>query len=159
MLDGMSDKYDKALGIIWAEIKNMAQTIPFPLSLDKLINTQDSFFSLRSGQQVFIDPKELIDLSSFLPDYLWPEFILPIIFLKKDQIYELVDSKKIVLWLIEKIIFPEKKIVSPYLIKGAYAPRQTYFYSYQVQKIRRRFPSLVYILYYGSTKSQEVKLD
>ncbi|MFX0090256.1 MAG: DUF61 family protein [Candidatus Hodarchaeota archaeon] len=146
----MSSKYDKSLRIIWTEIEKMAQNIPEALPLEKLIELPNPSLSMRSGEKVIIDPEEIRDLSSLIPEMFWGEIRLPLVFLKKKDHFELLGSKKIIFWLIEKILFPNQKIITPYLVKKAYTPHRTYFYSYHIQKLRKRFPSLIYVLFYGS---------
>ncbi|MFX1535735.1 MAG: DUF61 family protein [Promethearchaeota archaeon] len=151
----MPTTYDKILKIIWNEIGRMEQAIPYMVSLDKLMNASPPLFSTRSGEKININPEELKELSSIIPKIFWSEFTLPIVFLKKYDHFELLSSKKIIFWLIEKILFPEQELVTPYLIQIAYKPHQTYFYSYHIQKLRKKFPSLVYVLFLGSSPPQE----
>lgn len=133
----------------------MGQAIPQIITLDKLMNASPPLFLIPSGEKISINPEELKELSSIIPKIFWSEFTLPIIFLKKYDHFELLSSKKLIFWLIEKILFPEQELITPYLINVAYKPRQTYFYSYHIQKLKKIFPSLVYVLFLGSASPQE----
>jgi len=69
---------------------------------------------------------------------------LPFVFIQQGNYYRTSGSKYDI-WAVERLFEHEKTnhIIS---IKD-YSPKHTYYYSYQINKLRRQFPTLVQVVY------------
>ena len=72
-----------------------------------------------------------------------PRFI-PIVLLQKSDHF-VTSGNKYAAWAIEVLIGHEE---STYILSIAdYQPKHSYYYSYQVNKIRRKFPTIIQLVF------------
>jgi uncharacterized protein (UPF0216 family) len=126
-------------GLWKTETEKLASSLPKTRkSLAGLIETPN--FILGDGQNSEVTQSDLEYLCELIPESLWKDFHLPIIFQKRKQIYTLLGdiTEK---WIVEKIL--ELTNTSPFLLE-VFKPRE-YYFAYHYQRVQKIVPTVVFL--------------
>ena len=113
------------------------------LSIKQLLTIEKKGFQSRDGFQ-FIPNNEFSSFcSNFSPD-MYEKILIPIVLLQKGDHF-VTSGNKYASWAIEVLLGHEP---SNYLVSIAdYEPKHSYYYSYQANKLRRKFPTIIQLIF------------
>ena len=107
------------------------------------LDSDSRYYTTKLGNQ-FIPDDELEYFKNYFSPEMFQYIKLPIVILQRKDIYE-ASGSKIDAWIIERIMGYED---SDILISiPDYKPKHTYYYTYQINRIRKLFPTICQIAY------------
>lgn len=110
------------------------------LSLKHLIDKPE--FLLNDGKLSAVAETDLTLLCEVVPEPLWEEFKLPLIFQKRKQLYTVLGTK-IEHWVVETLL--ELTKTSPFILE-LFSPRK-YFYAYHYRTIQKKIPTVTFLTF------------
>ncbi len=139
----MEDNTDELLRIIWKnDISNIDKHLPTDRkSLKTLLDMEKPEITLKSGEKSIILKEDLQKLSTVVPRMLWEEILLPLVFRRNDDVYELDSDKELEHWLVDTVL--GFTTCSPFLLESYH--RRGYYYPHELGRFRKEFPSLVVV--------------
>ena len=115
--------------------------VPLKILLQK--SPENRFFETKSGKY-YIPEKEFDLFLSQFHNEMYSSIYLPIVILQRKDMY-VTSGTKIDSWLVEKLLGYEDMDIL--LSVQDYIPKHSYYYAYQVNKIRKKFPNIIQIAY------------
>lgn len=113
--------------------------------LSKLLKEDKKGFLIKEGFQE-IPEKELLNFSENFSPEMYEKIYLPIVLLQKGDHF-VTSGDKYSSWIIELLMGHDPDLTK-YLISIAdYQPKHTYYYSYQVNRLRRKYPTIIQIVF------------
>ena len=113
------------------------------IRLNDVLLIEDPHF-ITSGGKIFINKNELTKFASRFSSEMFNLILLPLILLQK-QDHFVTSGNKYDIWVIERLMDHEESNI---LISiQNYHPKHSYYYSYQVNRIRKEFPTLIQVIY------------
>ena len=109
-----------------------------------LIKEKPGFLTKDGFQEI---PKDELSRFSenFFPE-MYAKIFIPIVLLHKEDHF-VTSGDKYSSWVIELLMGHDPNL-SKYLISIAdYQPQHTYYYAYQVNRIRKKFPTIIQLIY------------
>ncbi|MHA1941679.1 MAG: DUF61 family protein [Candidatus Hodarchaeales archaeon] len=127
---------------LWnAEKAKLIAALPkVKIPLKQLIDKPE--FLLNDGEVSAVASSDLELLCKIIPEPLWEEFMLPIIFQKRKQLYRILGGKTDH-WVVETVL--ELTAASPFFL-DAFSPRK-YFYVYHYRTVQTRIPTVTFLTF------------
>ena len=115
------------------------------VSLSNLLKSDKKGFFIKEGFEI-IPERELIEFSTNFAPEMFEKIYLPIVLLQKGDHF-VTSGDKYSTWVIELLMGHDPDL-SKYVISIAdYQPKHTYYYSYQVNRIRKKYPTIIQIIF------------
>lgn len=126
------------------ELANINSNIPKKRrNLLELLNSKEKSFETKDGNQK-IPENELIAFSKLFNIQMYEKIKIPIVLLQKKDHF-VTGGNKLDLFVVELLMGYEEHDI---LISiQFYSPKHSYYYSYQVNKLRRKFPNIIQVVY------------
>ncbi len=113
------------------------------ISVKDLIDSNKKGYATRDGFQ-YIPEIELESFCSNFPSDMFDKILVPLVLLQKDDHF-VTSGNKFSIWAIEVLMGHE---TNNYLISiSDYQPKYTYYYAYQVNKLRRKYPTIIQMVF------------
>lgn len=110
------------------------------VSLKQLLDKPE--FILNDGKSSAVASSDLELLCQIVPESLWEEYKLPVIFQKRKKLYKLLGSK-FEHWVVETLL--ELTKASPFILE-IYSPRKC-FYAYHYRAIQKKIPTVTFLTF------------
>ena len=126
------------------ELEGINSNIPKNrVTLFDLLTNDIKGFQIKEGFQE-IPNKELLEFASLFSEAMYEKLFLPIVMLQQGDHF-ITSGNKYASWAVEVMMGHEQ---TSYIISIVdYQPKYKYYYSYQVNRIRRRFPTIVQLVF------------
>ncbi|MFW9996290.1 MAG: DUF61 family protein [Candidatus Odinarchaeota archaeon] len=142
--------YKKPLDYLMKEIALSMRNLPAAKkSLEELVSEPRPFITDRNREIISLPVGEINELASIVPRYYHSQVKLPFIFLSRGDYFEFSGSL-VERFVVEGIIDASargKLQIKGRFFKSTFQSKYPYFYAYHLQRLRKHFPSLVYIAY------------
>ena len=113
------------------------------ISIKNLTLLKEKGFNTKDGFQ-YISNEEFDSICNFFSSDLYDKILLPLVLLQKRDHF-VTSGNKYAVWAVEVLMGHE---TSNNIISIAdYQPKYGYYYSYQVNKLRRRFPTIIQLVF------------
>lgn len=115
-------------------------------TLQQLLNMENPYLITREDQKIEIpenEIKKLVEYFSSNADIL-TKIRVPFIFLQQGDSYR-TSGSKFDIWAVERLF---GHVDSSIIISiKEFKPKHRYYYTYQINRLKREFPNLVFVLY------------
>lgn len=128
------------------ELEGLNSNIPKnKVSLKDLLETKKTGFNTKDGFQEF--PKEELQLfAENFSSEMYGKLYLPIIMLQKGDHF-VTSGDKYSVWVVELLMGHDPDLTKYIISITDYQPKYTYYYSYQVNRIRKKYPTIIQIIF------------
>ena len=113
------------------------------ISIKDVLASNMRGYNTRDGFQDIPDQ----ELQSFCENFsseMYDKILIPLVFLHKGDHF-VPSGNKYAIWAIEVLMGHE--LVNFLISISDYQPKYTYYYSYQVNKIRRKYPTIIQLIF------------
>jgi uncharacterized protein (UPF0216 family) len=130
--------------ILKLELDKLNENLPQKrITIEELLKKEPYSIPTKKKETITIRKTELLDFIDVFDELLYKDIRVPILILSTKDIFK-VGGSKIDQWVIEKLLgYIKEKVV---FIKF-YEPKHEYYYSYQIQKLKKKYPNIIQILY------------
>ncbi len=134
---------DDLLRIIWKDdISKIDKHLPQQReTLKTLLEMEKPEITLKTGETSIIFEKDLKKIAVIIPRMLWDEILLPFVFKRNGEVYELDSDNELEHWIVDRVL--GFTTCSPFLLESY--QRRGYYYPYELGRFRKEFPSLVVV--------------
>ena len=126
------------------ELEGINSGLPKSLiSLRKLALLEKKGFTSKDGFQFISDDEYYSFCSHFSPE-MHEKILVPIVMLQKGDHF-VTSGSKYAIWAIEHLMGHES---FDFLLSITdYEPKHTYYYSYQINSLRRKYPTMIQLIF------------
>ena len=132
------------------ELDGINSNIPkIRISIADLLQSKEKGFKTKDGFQ----PIPSAELESFAQKFspeMHSKIKIPIVMLQKGDHF-VTSGDKYSIWAIEYLLGHDKSLDNFILSISDYQPKYTYYYSYQVNRLRRTYPTIIQLVFSMST--------
>ena len=130
--------------IIKLELDKLNENLPQKrIIVEELLKKEPFSIPTKKNEELVISKNELLSFLEFFDESLYKDIRVPILILSSRDIYK-VGGGKIDQWVIERLLgYINESIV---FIKY-YESMHDYYYSYQIQRLKKKYPNIIQIIY------------
>lgn len=119
------------------------------ISIENLLQAKEKGFKTKDGFQ-FIPIAELEAFAGKFSSEMHSKIKIPIVMLQKGDHF-VTSGDKYSIWAIEYLLGHDETLDNFILSISDYQPKHTYYYSYQVNRLRRSYPTILQLVFSMST--------
>ena len=119
------------------------------ISIADLLKSSKKGFNTKDGFQTIPEP-EFNQFAEKFSSEMYTKIKIPIVMLQKGDHF-ITSGDKYASWAIEYLMGHDKSLDNFILSIVDYHPKHSYYYSYQINRLRRSFPTIIQIIFSMST--------
>ena len=128
------------------ELEGLNSNIPKNrVSLKDLLKNKKKGFNTKDGFLEFPNDELLLFSENFSSE-MYEKLYLPIVMLQKGDHY-VTSGDKYAIWAVEVLMGHDPDLTRYLISISDYQPKYTYYYSYQVNRIRKKYPTIIQIVF------------
>ena len=113
------------------------------IKLTKLLETEDKSFETAEGKVSF-PIEEFKSFCGLFNTQIYQNISLPIVILRKKDFF-VTSGNKYDTWIVERLMGHEDSNII--ISIQNYIPKHTHYFTYQVNRIRKMFPTIIQVVY------------
>lgn len=130
--------------LIKLELDKLNENLPQKrIIVEQLLKKDVYSVPTKKNEEIIINKNELLSFLEFFDDSLYKDIRVPILILSSKDIYK-VGGGKMDQWVIERLLGYVKESV---VFIKYYEPKHEYYYSYQIQRLKKKYPNIIQIIY------------
>lgn len=114
------------------------------IKLEVILEAEKPFFESKQSEIIFFPKKEMKEFCKQISPDMYQFIRLPFIILQKKDIF-VTSGNKYDSWVIERLMGHES--LNTLISIKLYAPKHEYYYSYQINRLRKQWPTIIQIAY------------
>ena len=130
--------------ILKLELDKINENIPQRrVSIEEILQKKPYAIPTKKNTEIVIPTKEIEEFISFFDETLYSDIRIPIVLISVKDTAK-VGGSKMDHWVIEKLFGYNTENV---VFLQSYEPKHNYYYSYQVNRLKKRFPNVIQVVY------------